>query len=313
MQRASVAGVTHGATQTHTHAHTPTSTPTSTHTTQRQTHAHRHGDMVLVCVCVCGARKHAEFAGQLASRSWQEEKSRAQQPAEADSTNSKFSLARPPRRRPRCAPSASPTATAIVSTCAFQSNSNPTHCTATWQSTCVSAPLCAGGVTLCAPRTERIPPRVQSLAPRPGPRPCAQPRRPRRRQYRARQLHAGAAVQGFQPSSLLLANTRSCAGFDYKVTAVSTLLNDQATTCSGTLEPGNPAVTCEVVTVPSQWFGVHFDYTAAIQIINRNIIYSAEGSIAVSQTCTNGASAGADLCSTTASSTRCLQRRCSAT
>lgn len=107
-----------------------------------------------------------------------------------------------------------------------------------------------------------------------------------------------AVSSGFQPSSVTLANEGTHAGFDYKVTLLCPQQGNSAHYCNGTLEPGNAAVTCELVTVPNQWAACQSnDYTAVIEVHNRNWVYSAEGSIAVNQTCTNGAPAGADLCS----------------
>lgn len=103
---------------------------------------------------------------------------------------------------------------------------------------------------------------------------------------------------GFAQSTVTISNTGSCAGFDYTVTIISTILNDKATVCNGVLEAGDNPVQCNIVTVPGQWFGVNVGfYYVDINIHNRNWVCSAEGNIQIGQGCTGGGDAGADLCS----------------
>lgn len=103
--------------------------------------------------------------------------------------------------------------------------------------------------------------------------------------------------QGFQLSSVTISNTGWLAGFDYNVTAYWPIVNDGWQGCTGTLEVGDPSVTCQLLTVPGVFDGFNFYYQASVEIHNRNWVSSAEGSITVAQTCTDGAPAGADLCS----------------
>lgn len=106
-----------------------------------------------------------------------------------------------------------------------------------------------------------------------------------------------AVSAGFRQSSVTLWNTGTCAGFDYKVTMECPLMGLSALSCNGTLEPNGPSrADCNMPTVPNQWV-CPWDYTAVIQIHNRNWVCAAEGTISVYQTCNNGAPAGADLCS----------------
>jgi len=99
----------------------------------------------------------------------------------------------------------------------------------------------------------------------------------------------------FQVSNVTLSNIGSCAGFTYSVTMTSASLNEKLEMCSGTIEPSDPAVTCNLYTVPGQWV-YPGDYVATINIDNKNWVCNAEGNIVITQDCTNGSPAGADLC-----------------
>lgn len=105
-----------------------------------------------------------------------------------------------------------------------------------------------------------------------------------------------AVSSGVGQSSVTHMNWGTYAGFDYKVTLECPLMGLSALSCNGTLEVGDPSVTCTLTTVPNQWMCL-WDYTAVIQIRNRGWVYSVEGGIAVTQMCANGTPAGADLCS----------------
>ena len=100
----------------------------------------------------------------------------------------------------------------------------------------------------------------------------------------------------FQLSNATIANTGSCAGFDYTVTVTNPMLNDHGTICSGTLEPGDPAVTCTIMTVPGQYSYLDY-YFIDFNIHNRNWVCGAEGNVQIVQACQAGGPAGADLCS----------------
>jgi len=104
-------------------------------------------------------------------------------------------------------------------------------------------------------------------------------------------------AQGFQVSSVTISNTGWLAGFDYNVTAYWPIVNDAWLSCSGMLKVGDPSVTCQLPTVPGILEEALGYYTASVEIHNRNWVSSAEGSIAVTQLCTDGTPAGADLCS----------------
>jgi len=100
----------------------------------------------------------------------------------------------------------------------------------------------------------------------------------------------------FQVSNVTLSNSGWCAGFDYAVTVANIILNDQWTSCTGTIEPNDPPVTCQVFTVPRQFLYSSTYYLATITITNRDWVCDAAGNIAITQVCNDGSPAGADLC-----------------